>query len=88
MITNAVSLSRQVPSGPAMLKLEGRNVYGAPIQEIVMAGSVRSISEVIEVDLKSDATYHVYCNLADGKDAIWLEVGESREHVGTRVAPK
>ena len=82
------TITRAVPAGTTTLKLEGRHAYGAPIQEIVMAGTMRSVVETIEVDLKPDVLYQVRGVLAEGKDEVWLEVLDTGERVGKKVVAK
>jgi hypothetical protein len=83
---SAGTLSRAVPAGPAKLKLEGRNAYGAPIQELIMASTMRSVTDLIEVDLKPDEIYQVRGVLSEGKDEVWLEVRGTGERVGKKAA--
>jgi hypothetical protein len=85
---SAGSLSRLVPAGVTKLKLEGRNVYGAPIQELIMAATVRSVTEFIEVELKPDEIYHVRGVLGAGKDEVWLELHDTGERVGRKLPPQ
>ena len=82
------SITRLVPPGKMTLKLEGRHAYGAPIQELVMAATMRSVTETYEVDLKPDVLYQVRGVLADGKDEIWLEVFDTGERIGRKVPGK
>ena len=88
MSISAGTLSRAVPATSTKLKLEGRNAYGAPIQEIVMALTMRSVEELIEVNLKPDETYQVRGVLAEGKDEVWLEVLGTGERVGKKLERK
>ena len=83
---SAGTLSRLVPAGTAKLKLEAQNAYGAPIQEIVMAATMRSATSLIEVDLKPDEIYQVRGVLAEGKDEVWLEIRGTGERVGKKIA--
>lgn len=80
--------SREVPAGPATLKLEARNAYGAPIQELVMAAFMRSASNSIQVDLKPGVEYQVMGTLSEAGDSVWLEVVGSRERVGIPAPAK
>jgi hypothetical protein len=80
-----MAISRVVPAGKLTLKLEGTNAYGAPIQEIFMAATMRSVTEVIEAELKPDVSYQVRGILGDGKTEVWLEVLGSGERVGTKL---
>jgi hypothetical protein len=82
------TIIREVPSGKTILKLEGRHAYGAPIQEIVMSPSMRSVVRVIEVDLAPDVIYQVHGLLAEGKDDVWLDTFDSGERVGTVISVK
>jgi hypothetical protein len=82
------TLSRDVPAGKAILKLEGRHAYGAPIQELVMATTMRSVTRLIEVDLKANGFYQVHGILEEGKDDVWLDTFDTGERVGTVVTGK
>jgi hypothetical protein len=81
-----MAISRAVPAGKLTLKLEGTHAYGAPIQEIVMAATMRSVTEVIEVELKPDVSYQVRGILNDDKAEVWLEILGTTERIGNRVA--
>ena len=85
MSISAYSMQREVPSGRTKLRLEGRHAYGAPIQEIVMALSMRSVDAELEVALQPSVRYTVRGVLSEGKDEIWLEVEGTGERVGTLV---
>jgi hypothetical protein len=82
------TISRDVTAGRAILKLEGRHAYGAPIQELVMATTMRSVTRLIEVDLKPNGFYQVHGILEEGKDDVWLDTFDTGERVGTVVSGK
>lgn len=86
MSMSAISHIRDVPAGTTKLKLEARTAYGAPIQELVMAATMRSASQLVEVDLMPDELYEVRGTLADGKDDVWLVLSRTGERVGRMVA--
>jgi len=79
------TISRVVPAGKTRLKLEGRIMYGAPIQEIVMAMTMYTIEMEIEVDLAPNERYTVMGDLsAEGRE-IYL-VDSRYQRVGTKVS--
>jgi hypothetical protein len=88
MSLTPVPFSREVPAGPATLKLEARNAYGAPIQEIVMAAYLRSATSIIKVDLIPGVEYKVTGKLDESGDSVWLENMSTNERVGVPVGAK
>ena len=68
-----VTLDRKVPAKLTTLKMEGRSAYGAPIQEILNSGTMYSVVEVIEVQLKPDGRYVVRGELDAQRQTVWLE---------------
>jgi hypothetical protein len=77
-----VVVSRPVPARKVTLKLEGRIVYQAPIQELLMAATVYSAESTIEVVLSPGATYTVLGELSADKREVYLVSGTG-ERVGT-----
>lgn len=84
-LTPVRAYSRLVPAGVATLKLEARNAYGAPIQELAMASSMRSATRIVNVELKAGVDYQVRGTLAEGGDDVWLEALPGRQKVGSIV---
>ena len=81
---SATTISRAVPAGKTRLKLEGRIMYGAPIQEILMAATMHTADLEIDVDLAPGERYTVMGNLTGDNREIYL-VDAKYRHVGVRV---
>ena len=80
----ATPISRRLPAGKTRLKLEGRVMYSAPIQEIFMANTLYTIEEEIDVDLLPGKAYVVKGDLFENKRQIYLE-DVNYNRVGTKV---
>ena len=81
----AAAHNRRVPAGAVRLKLEARTVYGAPVQELVMAATMRNASRLIEVELIPDEDYEVRGILEEGSEDVWLVRSKGAERVGRPV---
>jgi len=85
---NTTTIDREVPATTLTLKLKGTTVYGAPIQELLMAATMYSVEDVVEVSLTSGERYVVRGDLFEDKRAIWLENASTGERVGKSIQPK
>jgi hypothetical protein len=68
-----VSFARDIPAKSSTLTLEARIGYGAPIQEIINAGTVYALQRKITFTPKSNKTYVVKGSLSADRKEVWLE---------------
>lgn len=79
---SATTVSRQIPAGKTLLKLEGRIMYGAPIQEIAMAMTMYTVDLEIVVDLQPGETYTVLGELASEEKRGIMLLNSKNQRVG------
>ncbi len=75
-----------MPAKRVVLRLQGRNAYGAPIQEIINAGQMYEADETVEIELQPQGRYVVRGELTAQRKAVWLEDEKSGARVGRSVA--
>jgi len=88
MVVAGVTIERSVPTRPLRLRLQGRRVWGAPIQELFHAAEIEStsIDAVIEFEPSAGALYIVRGKLDPKGSEIWLQ-DTAGVHVG-KLLPK
>ena len=82
------TISREVPATSVVLKLEGRIMYSAPIQELLMAATLYQVDSLIEVTLEQGERYVVKGDLFEDKREIYLEKVSTGQRVGSAVSKK
>jgi len=80
-----VKVERLVSAGKHRIKLEGRYVYGAPIENLIRSAAEYRAEGDIEVTLRPNVLYRVRGILEELRQEVWLEEAESGELVGKKV---
>jgi hypothetical protein len=76
-----VDFVRDIPAKAAILTLEGRIGYGAPIQEIVNSATVYKVEKKITFTPESNKAYVVKGSLTADQQEVWLEEAISGKRI-------
>lgn len=77
-------VERPVPAGKVKLKLVGRRLYAAPIQEM-FSNAPPTAEGVVEVELQAGKYYRVVGVLDSLRSEVWLEELESQKMVSGKI---